>query len=286
MATASSDRSSGSMIPSPRSLTRLALAAMLAQRGHRPATVPATARAAASAAEETPLVTERMTIRALRKSDCVEFLRVLRLNREHLARFFPLSRAGEPDLEIFARELRLAEVSGRTGDWRRAAFAPDGRMVGCFNLNAISRGLVFRAESTLWISAEFAGRGLAAEGFRAVLDHAFADPAVMQRRPGSGTGNGGLGLHRVDGFISPDNTSCIQLVRKLGFRPQEPRVRVPLTVAGKPKEHELYTLWAPVTGLPVLEFKLLPAHLRRLVGPQLAALELAEPAEECGAVGM
>src|SRR5215468_1677952 len=165
------------------------------------------AEADATPEDARPITSARMVLRRLRAGDCVEFLRVMRLNREHLARFFPLARGCESDLAIFSRELRLAAIGGRTGDWRRAAFAPDGRLVGCFNLNAITRGLVFRAETTFWINREFAGRGYAKEGLRAVVDHAFADPALPRDRSAPADRPPGLGLHRIDAFVDRANTA-------------------------------------------------------------------------------
>jgi ribosomal-protein-alanine N-acetyltransferase len=242
------------------------------------------------------IVTERMTIRPFRPGDCVEFLRVVRLNRAHLSRFFPLSRGVESDLEVFARELRLSAGAGEgaaRGDWRRAAFSRDGRLIGCFNLNGITHGLVFRAETTFWVSREFAGRGYAREGLGAVLEHAFADPvpsaaggvethagADGRAADAAARRTGGLGLHRIDAFVDVENAASVRVLTALGFARHEPNVRLALSVGGRSRPHDLYTRHIALPALPVLEFKFLPADLRAIIGPQIAAIVDADPVGE------
>src|SRR5258705_734428 len=143
-------------------LERLAVAANVSVPGARGGAAPAARAGAAGRAEPRPLRTERMSLRPLRAADCVEFLRVVRLNREHLARFFPLAHGEESDLEILSRELRLGELWNRRGsapDWRRAPFSPDGRVIGCFKLHTITRRVVVPGELTLWGNREVAGPG-------------------------------------------------------------------------------------------------------------------------------
>lgn len=174
------------------------------------------------------LRTTRMLLRPLITSDRAEFLRVIRSSREHLDRWSPLHRPGESDEALFERHIELAASAERrlTG-WRRAAFLPDGRMAGAFNLIGITRGLQFEGNATWWIAADLVGRGLGVEGVAAMLRHALADLPI------------GLGLHRVFAGIRPDNAASIAVAERCGLR----RVNGPrasLQVAGRWVSHDLY----------------------------------------------
>ncbi len=215
------------------------------------------------------LRTARMVLRPLGPGDYAEFVRVLRGSGEDLSKTFPLRNEGESEAEAFERHVRLSAFTGPGApDWRRAAFTPEGRLVGGFNLNAIRRGLEFRAEASWWVAREFRGRGLATEGVRAMLGVAF-------REVGVGEGGGGLGLHRVDALVSPGNAASRRVAEKAGFvSPREP-VRVSLEVGGRWVEHELLTRY--VEPPAQVEGKPLPAVVLRRVDELVRMLERADP---------
>ena len=222
------------------------------------------------------LRTARMTLRPLTPADWPQFARVMRENREHLSRYFPLKTRGETDAVAFARHMRLSMFSGAGApDWRRAAFTHDGTLIGEFNLNAIRRGLEFRAESAWWVSREHCGRGYATEGVRAILELAFRDIEL-----------GGLGLHRVDALVCPENAPSLRILSKLGFVTPRTPVRVTLDVDGAWRLHELYTRYVEPAGLHEgqIEAKPLPAGLRTRIDAHLHAIEQADPGELARAV--
>lgn len=162
----------------------------------------------------------RLQLRPLEPGDRAEYIRLADSARRDLDRWCPLHRRGEPDCAMFDRQLELAAEGDRTGRaWRRVAQLDDGRLVGGFNLNAIVRGLEFEADATWWIGAEFAGRGLATLGVRALLRHAFGDLPD------------GLGLHRIHAGIARDNPASRRVAEKAGFR-RQPGVRSYLTIHG------------------------------------------------------
>lgn len=70
-------------------------------------------------------------------------------------------------------------------------------IIGYVNINQDS----FRAEVGYVLHHQFAGKGLAAEAFKAVLDYGFN---VMN-------------LHSVEAIIRPENSSSIKLAEKVGF---------------------------------------------------------------------
>ncbi len=161
--------------------------------------------------------TERLLLRPLREGDRAEFLRVIRESREHLAQFAALHRPGESDEALFTRQVaRADEGDRRSTAWRRAAFLDDGRLVGCFNLHSIERGLRFEADASWWLAADQLGRGFAGEGLHALLAHALRD---LPR---------GLGLRRVRAMISPDNAESRRVALSCGMAPAGRREILPV----------------------------------------------------------
>ncbi len=172
--------------------------------------------------------TARMTLRPLTPRDRGEFLRAVRDSREHLTPWVPLNRPGEPDDAFFDRQLAAAIEGDRTGaSWRRVGVLEDGRIVGTFHLNAISRGLDWWADATWWIARAHTRKGLATEGVRAMLAYAMQQPPE------------GLGLHAVHAGIDPENQASLRLVQSLGFA-HDPAQTSHLQVGEQWRRHEFY----------------------------------------------
>ncbi|GJQ30247.1 MAG: hypothetical protein HBSAPP03_21310 [Phycisphaerae bacterium] len=171
--------------------------------------------------------TSRLMLRPLRESDHDEFLRVLACSRDHLGRYSTLHLPGEDDAGVFMRQCRLArEGDARGTAWRRAGFLENGRLVGCFNINVITRGLSWTGDANWWVSADQVGRGLGTEGMLALVDHALSE---LPR---------GLGLHVLRAAIMPENVRSVRQVTRAGFTPTGERVR--LAVGSRWEMHELY----------------------------------------------
>lgn len=159
--------------------------------------------------------TQRLALRALTSADWPQFQRVVESSGQHLSPS-KLWRAGEGPRKAFERQLALTEQGERTGRaWRRAAFSSDGRLIGCFNINDISRGLSFSGELAWWVAAEALGMGYGREGVGATIDHALAD---LPR---------GLGLHTLRAHIRPDNRRSIKLAQDLGLVSNGATVQIP-----------------------------------------------------------
>jgi len=217
------------------------------------------------------LRTPRLTLRPLRESDWSEFARVMEVSRDHLARFCPLSKFApgvEADRDLFNRQMDLSAAALRTRRaWRMTAFDQRGRLVGAFNLNDITRGLEHTAEIVVWIAADKAGNGFATEGGRHVLAHAFSD---LPR---------GLGLHRVVGLVSTDNTPSFRLLPRIGFTLARSNVTVPLHIGGVVKPHQLFETFASVQTLAEeIEGKPMPGGACHRTEPGIARILATEAA--------
>jgi ribosomal-protein-alanine N-acetyltransferase len=135
---------------------------------------------------------------------------MLEASEAALARWVRLRRTGETDVALFQRQLELSNIGPVRGTaFRCVAVLDNGRLAGCFNINSISRGLVFEADFSWWVSSEFVGRGLATEAGEAMLEKCFLDIPT------------GLGLHRVHAAIHSGNAPSRRVAEKLGFARNE-----------------------------------------------------------------
>lgn len=109
------------------------------------------------------------------------------------------------------------------------ARAPDSRIVGVVNINAIVMGSFQSAYLGYYGMAWCAGQDLMTEAVRLATRFAFDT----------------LGLHRVEANIQPGNTRSIALVRRLGFRCEGLSPRY-LRIGGVWCDHERWALLADV----------------------------------------
>jgi ribosomal-protein-alanine N-acetyltransferase len=179
--------------------------------------------------------TPRLLVRALRPADRDEVIRVHTISEAHFAPWWPVRDDGRTLAEHIdflidrararaadgtgARYVGLLKVAGQTGE--------PTRLVAMLNLNNIVRGVFQNADAGWSVSVDCAGRGLGTEGVAAMLDLAFAPPPR------------GLGLHRVQANIIPNNTASLRLAEKCGFR-REGLAREMLKIAGRWQDHAMF----------------------------------------------
>ena len=188
-------------------------------------------------AEKSPIVdlrveTPRLVLRQLCGADCEEFIRVFDESREHFAATTPTPRIGQTATEIWRRSILNAQdgAAGGNGAALVGLLKDQGqegeptRIAGFFNLNNIVRGAFQNAAAGWRVSVDCVGRGLGSEGVYAMLDLAFAPPPR------------GLGLHRVDANIRPDNVESLRVAEKCGFRREGVALRM-LDIAGAWRDH-------------------------------------------------
>lgn len=187
------------------------------------------------------LLTERFRLRPLRSADREAFTALYRDGRAHFERFLPLGAAGDSPDAIFERQLELTNSGDQTGHAFRRIIADrrTGRLVGACSLISIRRGLELEADLSCWVCHNRVRGGVATEAVTALLEHSFADlPA-------------GLGLHRIDGWIVPENISSKRLMARCGFVPVADE-RSHLVTGDRWQLHERWTItiarWTELRG--------------------------------------
>ena len=100
-----------------------------------------------------------------------------------------------------------------------------GRLVGQLTVGGIAWGSLRAAHVGYWVDREVAGRGIIPTAVALASDHCWS----------------GLGLHRVEINIRPENTASCRVVEKLGFRVEGVRPRY-LHIDGDWRDHITYAL--------------------------------------------
>jgi [ribosomal protein S5]-alanine N-acetyltransferase len=103
----------------------------------------------------------------------------------------------------------------------------DGQFAGQLTVWHIVWGSSRSADVAYWIDERFAGRGIMPTALAMGIDHCF----------------GGLGLHRIEAGIRPENMASRRTVEKLGFRDEGIRVRQ-VHIDGAWRDHVCYAITA------------------------------------------
>lgn len=175
------------------------------------------------------LRTERLLLRPLREGDRGDFIAYHEQSREHLRPWSPRMPEGVTLDQFFTQQLERSQRGMRDGTvLRLGAFLLDGgELAGMFNLNNIVRGVFECADAGWQVGAGHTGKYLASEGVWALLDIAFA-PAPI-----------GLGLHRVQANVIPQNTASLRVAEKCGFR-REGLAEKMLRINGAWQDHVMH----------------------------------------------
>ncbi len=166
-----------------------------------------------------------MLLRALRPADRAEYERVQEASAEFFRPWFSWHADGTTAIPDFDHELERVTRGLETGtNVRLVGVLAGGRIAGFFNLTDIVRGAFQNAYASWSVSADVARRGYGAEGVRGLLAVAFAPAPV------------GLGLHRVQANVIPDNEASMGLAQHVGFRREGLAPRY-LHIAGSWRDH-------------------------------------------------
>ncbi len=108
-----------------------------------------------------------------------------------------------------------------------AEHVDDGELVAFLSLSQVFRGPFLNAYAGWRVSTPYTRQGIGSEAVTALLDIAFA-PLPQ-----------GLGLHRVQANVIPDNSPSVRLARRVGFR-EEGYAKDYLEIAGRWQDHIMF----------------------------------------------
>ncbi|WP_042384887.1 GNAT family N-acetyltransferase [Streptacidiphilus melanogenes] len=163
----------------------------------------------------------RVEIRFPQLSDAAAYYEAVTRSAEHIGRWNPV----EPDA--------LPDMVRRQGDALRTFLVfdtEDGGLVGTCNVSNIVRGRFQNASLGYNSYLPYNGTGRMTEGMRLVVGACF--------RPQTA---GGLGLHRLEINVQPENGPSAAMAKRLGFRLEgfSPRM---LFLQNAWRDHERYAL--------------------------------------------
>ncbi|WP_244925060.1 GNAT family N-acetyltransferase [Actinomyces bowdenii] len=117
---------------------------------------------------------------------------------------------GEEGLAGFRSYVRTQDRRARRGEAMILALEVDGVLAGQVCVDPIQWGSLRSAQVGYWVGAEHEGRGVARLAVAMVLDHLLGP---------------GVGLHRVEINVRPENRRSLRLCRGLGLREEGVRRR-------------------------------------------------------------
>ncbi|CAB4591176.1 unannotated protein [freshwater metagenome] len=144
---------------------------------------------------------EGVHVRSIRARDARPLRKLLMDNRAWLEKWeatIPGYSVLPPVGDIIRSLLRLA----RQNQAAPFIIEHDGEVVGQLTVSGLSFGSLSSGSIGYWISQDRAGRGITPTAVALVVDWCFT----------------GLGIHRIEICIRPENVSSLRIVRKLGMR--------------------------------------------------------------------
>jgi ribosomal-protein-alanine N-acetyltransferase len=170
-------------------------------------------------------------LRALRSKDRGEWEALRAQNLEWLRRWEATSPERVATQLAFRQLVRQSDREAAEGRLRPFVIETEGRLVGQMHLFGIAWGSLRCASAGYWVSESVAGQGIMPLALAAACDHAFV----------------GLGLHRVEVNIRPENTASLRVVEKLGFRDEGLRLQY-LHIDGGWCDHRSFALTSEDLG--------------------------------------
>ncbi|MGN6742066.1 MAG: GNAT family N-acetyltransferase [Amnibacterium sp.] len=123
--------------------------------------------------------------------------------------------------------IRALQQNARNGQGLPFIIEVDGELAGQLNVTSISYGSLSSATIGYWIAERFAGRNATPTAVALATDHCFQ----------------GLGLHRMEICIRPENAKSLRVVEKLGFRYEGLKRRY-IHINGDWRDHYCFALVA------------------------------------------
>jgi ribosomal-protein-alanine N-acetyltransferase len=174
-----------------------------------------------------PTLTEGdITIRPIRLRDARTLERELALNRSWLRQWEATSPHGPMSFDVRA-SIRNLQQNARAGLGLPFIIEVGGELAGQLNVSSVSYGSLSSATIGYWVAERFAGRNATPTAVALATDHCFF----------------GVGLHRMEICIRPENEPSLRVVEKLGFRYEGLRRRY-IHINGDWRDHFCFALTA------------------------------------------
>lgn len=165
-----------------------------------------------------------VTIRSIGMRDARALDRELASNRTWLRTWEATNPHGPIGFDTRA-SIRSLLASSRAGTGVPFAVEYEGEFAGQLNVSGISYGSLSSASTGYWIAERFAGRDIMPTAVALATDHCMF----------------GMGLHRMEICIRPENGPSLRVVEKLGFRYEGLRRRF-IHINGDWRDHFCFAL--------------------------------------------
>ncbi len=159
-------------------------------------------------------------LRPLRYRDARAWDQLRRRNTDWLRPWDATSSDPRAAPVSFRSMVRRLNAQARMGESLPWALTVHDALAGQVNVSGIVRGSAQSAHIGYWIGQEFAGHGYVPTGVAMAIDHCLL----------------GMGLHRVEINIRPENAASLRVVEKLGLRAEGRRERY-LHIDGDWRDH-------------------------------------------------
>lgn len=166
-----------------------------------------------------------VTLRPLRMRDGQPWHDLRRENLTWLAQWEASRPADETPEMSFAHMVRRLRAEARAGRTMPFALTYNGTFIGQLTVAGITWGSLCSGHIGYWIDQGHAGKGIMPTAVALATDHCLR----------------GLGLHRVEICIRPENKNSRRVVEKLGFREEGLRPAY-LHIDGEWRDHLVYVL--------------------------------------------
>ena len=165
-----------------------------------------------------------VAIRPIRIRDARPLERELLDNRSWLRTWEATNPGGPVGFDPRA-SIRSLLAHARSGHGVPFVIEYDGEFAGQLNVSGMAYGSLSSASIGYWVSERFAGKNVTPTAVALATDHVFF----------------GLGLHRMEICIRPENAPSLRVVEKLGFRYEGLRRRF-IHINGDWRDHFCFAL--------------------------------------------
>lgn len=173
-------------------------------------------------------------IRPIRIRDARPLEAELMRNRAWLRQWEASNPYGSAGFDVKA-SIRSLQSHARTGGGLPFVMEYEGQFAGQLNVSGIAYGSLSSATLGYWVAERFAGLGITPTAVALATDHCFF----------------GMGLHRMEICIRPENTASLRVVQKLGFRYEGLRRRY-IHINGQWADHFCFALVVEEVPIGVL----------------------------------